>query len=663
MKELYLRLGLALLSALLFAPLSVDRAVAAEHHNVPSTTVEGEVTVVHIDYFEQGRSITAYYLRDLASGTVYELKFERDPPGTLRTGAKVTVRGRAVGRKLWVGEIAAGVEQDGGAAIQPQEAGIAAAAGERRTLLMVINMTTAPGYYGEATAQEGAGVLFTDGYSVDSVYRESSFGQLSFPGDRPSDVIILDDIPYNAGCPFYTIAANADSAASAAGIDLSTYQHKIYLVPPASISDCTWLALGELGSFGSTSPRRSWSTRNEAVVHAHEIGHNLAWHHAATDPDNNGTVNSEYGDISDVMGYCCYTRKFNAPHMDQIGWFDSIAGTVVDVTAGGDYTIAVLGSDPNLSSDPQVLRIDRLDSVNDYYLSYRQPIGLDAAISATYTSGVNIHHANPTGIWSYFIDALANGESFVDAANGLTITQTAKGADFVTVNIFFDSCVRQAPSLALGPSTRLVSEASPLSLTYDVSLTNNDSAGCVDTTFDLTEDPGLLAGTVTPASLTVSAGETLTATLTVDADDQSDGIYTLWVDASDTSGQHTVAGGSATLQIDTTPPLVPGGVTASKRKVKAKGSALVKVTWQTSDDVSPGSGINYYRVYRDGAWIGNATGSSYVDSGAAVDGSYIYTVTANDYAGHESLASADATYTGGNKGNKGSGGKGRGQKK
>ncbi len=635
-------------------------SAASEHLGAPAIAVEGEVLIVHIDDFERDKSRFAYYLRDLASNTVFRLRFERQPPGTLRTGDKVTVRGRAVGRKLWVGEIAAGVEQDGGAAIQPQEAGIAAAAGERRTLLMVINMTTAPGYYGETTAQEGAGVLFTDGYSVDSVYRESSFGQLAFPGDRPTDVIILDDIPYNAGCPFYTIAADADSAASAAGIDLSTYQHKIYLVPPASISDCTWLALGELGSFGSTSPRRSWSTRNEAVVHAHEIGHNLAWHHAATDPDNNGTVNSEYGDISDVMGYCCYTRKFNAPHMDQIGWFDSIAGTVVDVTAGGDYTIAVLGSDPNLSSDPQVLRIDRLDSVNDYYLSYRQPIGLDAGISATYTSGVNIHHANPTGIWSYFIDALANGESFIDAANGLTVTQTAKGADFVTVNISFDGCVRQAPSLALGPSTELVWNTGGAAPIYNVTLTNNDSQGCGDGYYGLGPDLGLLGGTVAPTGGTVAPGQELTATLTVDVAGAADGAYTLWLTATDSDGFHSDVSTSANLRIDTTAPLAPGGVGTAMKKVK--GVSTVRISWSTAADVEPGSGVVSYRVWRDGAAVGVTSGLNYTDGAASVDGTYVYTVTAIDQADHESPPSADAPYppADGGKGGGGKGGNGKG---
>ncbi len=660
MKELYLRLGLALLAALLFAPVTVDRAVAAEHHNVPVIMVQGEVTVVHIDYFEQGRSRTAYYLRDLASGTVYELKFERDPPRTLQSGAKITARGRAVGRKLWVGEIAAGVEQDGGAPTETAESEVAAAANQHRAVLMVLNMSTSPGYYTKATGDTGAGVLFTDSYSVNTVYQEASFGQLAFPGNRATDVVILE-IPYVAGCPLYTIAGNADAAAVAAGIDISPYHHKIYLVPPSGISDCTWLAVGELGSYGTTAVRRSWSTRNGPVEYAHEIGHNLGWHHAATDPNVDEVIDNQYGDISDVMGYCCYRRKFNSVHLDQIGWFESLAGTLKDVLSSGTHDIAPLGSDPGLTTVPQVLRIDWPGTDENYYLSYRQPIGLDAAINSTYTTGVNIHHGRPQGNWSYFIGSLTDGETYTDSNRGITITQTASGPDFVTVSVSFADCVVAPPLVALGPSTELISNNGSASLSFEVSVTNNDPAGCADTTFDLAEDLGLLAGTVTPASLTLSPGQTLAATLTVDVDGQTDGIYTLWVDASDTSGQHTVASGSATLQIDTTPPLAPGGVTASNSKLK--GSESVKVTWQAAVDVSPGSGINYYRVYRDGAWIGTTTGLKYIDSGASVDGSYLYTVTANDYAEHESVASVDAPYTGGNKGNKGSGGKGRGKNK
>ena len=101
-------------------------------------TAEGELRIVHIDHFDRGRSETAYLLRDLASGDIFELRFERRPPRLLRTGDRVSVRGRAVGRKLWVTEIVAGLDQE--ATGEPAETQAAAAAGQRSALLLVLNM-------------------------------------------------------------------------------------------------------------------------------------------------------------------------------------------------------------------------------------------------------------------------------------------------------------------------------------------------------------------------------------------------------------------------------------------------------------------------------------------------------------------------------------------
>ena len=95
-----LRPGLVLLlAALLLAPGS-QRAGASEHENAPAMTAEGELRVVHIDHFDRGRSETAYPLRDLASGDTFELRFERRPPRLSRTGDRINVQSRAVGRKL-----------------------------------------------------------------------------------------------------------------------------------------------------------------------------------------------------------------------------------------------------------------------------------------------------------------------------------------------------------------------------------------------------------------------------------------------------------------------------------------------------------------------------------------------------------------------------------
>jgi hypothetical protein len=632
-----------LLAALLLAPGS-QRAGASEHEGAPAMTAEGEVRIVHVDYFERGRSETAYLLRDTVSGDTFELKFERRPPRLLRTGDRIGVRGRAVGRKLWVTEIVAGLDQEGTG--EPAEPQAAAAADERRALLLVLNMPGDPNYYGQATVDSATGKMFTDGFSVDSLYLETSFGQFGFPGPGVGDVFGPLDIPYFAGCPWpnalYWIANAADAAATDAGIELSAYDNKFYLIPPKSISDCPWLAVGEVGFYGSTGVYRAWSTRNDTVAYAHELGHNLGWHHAAFDPDNDGSVNNvneEYGDTSDIMGFCCSERKFNGAHVDQIGWFDASPADIVTVLAGGSYQIAPLGGG-NGFGDPRILKIDKPDTSEVYYLSYRQPNGLDAAISSTYTRGVNIHHARETGIWSYFIDALVDGESFVDAVNGVTVTQVVANSDSVIIEIAFGDCNTAAPSVALGPPSQTTPGGGPVA--YQVSVTNEDTTGCDPASFDLaTGDLGGLAGDIVPSSLDLAAGTTGAATLTVQAVG-ADGGYTLWAWASDLAGLHDDAGGSASLEIDATPPLAPTGLTTAKKK--RKGRFAVQVTWDAGIDPDPGSGVAAYRLYRDGAPVADTSDLGYIDRNVTDGDPYSYTLRAVDNAGNESGLSDTASY-------------------
>ncbi len=637
------RQGLFVLAAVLGLAGGEGLAIAEEHEDAPAVALEGEVLVVHIDYFDRGKSETVYHLRERQTGTVYELRFERRAPQSLRTGDRVSVTGRGLGAKIWVQDIAPGLQQDGAEESQVEEPTGAelSSATERRAILMIINMTTAPGYYTETTAQTGAAEMFTGSFSVDSLYQEASFGQMAFPGNRTDDVIILDNIPYNAGCPYYTIANDADQAASDAGVDLSQYHHKVYLVPPSSISDCGWLALGQLGSYGSTTPRLSWSTRNDVVAYAHEIGHNHGWHHAATDPDNDLTSNSDYGDTSDIMGYCCSERKFNSAHVDQIGWLDSFSDTVLTVVAGGVYDIAPLGSDPATTADPQVLKIDRPNTTQDYYLSYRQRNGLDAGIGWNYVTGVNIHHARETGNWSYFIDALADGEFFIDPVNGITVTQIGSDAGSVTVEISFDNCVKATPSVALAPPSQLLTTAGLVS--YNVTITNNDTAGCDPASFDLSDNLAALGLTGGLSAVSVDlAPATESVPILLSADVWFDGNYGLTVTASDIDGLRNDGMGSANLQLDTADPLAPANVATTTKKVK--GQQTVRVTWSAASDVDPGTGIGSYRVYRDGTMVGSTNGLTFDDSSASTTGTYTFTVMSVDGAGHASAPSEGAAF-------------------
>ncbi len=143
-------------------------AVAEEHEDADVFVVDGEILVVHIDYFDRGASQTVYHLRDRRTGTVYELRFERRAPPALRTGDKVTITGRGLGSKIWVQDIAPRLQEEGAEESQAEapamvetETGFA-----RRAILMIVNMATVPGYYGEATAQTGATEMFTGSFSV-----------------------------------------------------------------------------------------------------------------------------------------------------------------------------------------------------------------------------------------------------------------------------------------------------------------------------------------------------------------------------------------------------------------------------------------------------------------------------------------------------------------
>jgi PKD repeat protein len=59
-----------------------------------------------------------------------------------------------------------------------------------------------------------------------------------------------------------------------------------------------------------------------------------------------------------------------------------------------------------------------------------------------------------------------------------------------------------------------------------------------------------------------------------------------------------------------------------------------------SDAASGGSPISTYRVYRDGAFVGETTGTSFTDPTVGASGHHLYTVRALDLAGNVSADSA-----------------------
>jgi len=89
--------------------------------------------------------------------------------------------------------------------------------------------------------------------------------------------------------------------------------------------------------------------------------------------------------------------------------------------------------------------------------------------------------------------------------------------------------------------------------------------------------------------------------------------------------------------LDTTPPSVPTGLTATPVSINK-----INLSWTASTD--PDSPVAGYRIYRNGTQVGTATGTSYSDTGLAANTIYSYTVSAYDPAGnvsaHSSVVSA-----------------------
>ncbi len=119
--------------------------------------------------------------------------------------------------------------------------------------------------------------------------------------------------------------------------------------------------------------------------------------------------------------------------------------------------------------------------------------------------------------------------------------------------------------------------------------------------------------------------------------------YTYVVRAFDGAGN--VSGPSNAISIttpipaDTTPPTVPGALTAV-----AQGAGAVLLNWNASTDAS---GIQLYEIQRDGVRISGPTGNatSFVDSTVSAATTYTYAVRAIDGANNASAFSNTATVT------------------
>lgn len=577
----------------------------------------GEVFEMYADDFVNHRAEHFYALHDAASGALYRLRFRDQKRPALRTGARVRVRGRKEGNEVTLAA--------GDASVQAVAVAPTAVTGEQKTIVIGINFQNANL---ECSTTQIQGMMFSGNPSVSTLYLETSLGNLWFSGD----VVGPFTINYNsAGACDYSAWANAaDAAAQAAGVNLSQYTHKVYVFP--KLNGCAWAGLGTVGG----NPSRAWIAACDfADVYAHELGHNLGMHHASTDSNNDGVSDCEYCDNSDVMGYGGVgLRALNGPHREQLGWY--AADKVQTLTAEGVYLVAPLEKSPDQTPYPQILKFAKPGASDFYYVSYRRAVGADAALPAAYAERTSVHRYSGAGtVPTFLIRALTDGGSFTDSTSGLTVTQLAHNDDFATVSISA-GCAPATPAVTASASSQ--SAPAGATVSYVLSVVNNDSAACGGATFYLLPSvPAGWSGVVTPNSMTLGPGQTGTATFSVTSASKAvSGDYTAAVRLTDNFNLIHSATGTVTYTVlaatnsDTEPPTRPTNLVSVPRKRR------VGLKWLAATDNVK---VVAYRVYRDGVLIGQTKGRSFRDRDVIAGATYSYTVTALDGAGHESAPS------------------------
>lgn len=390
-------------------------------------TFSGEIEVVVVDDFKHKKSSITYTLHE--ANKRYELLIPKQLINeALSTGNNVIIEG----------DIIPSVKEN---QIKVQSISIKnslkkeSVVSERKVLALLVDFNDRK----TSTTTTAADIdqsMYQDPMSVRKFYLQSSYSQIKFVREvdtdgQPKAYIINLNYDQGNGCDYQKWADDAKAAAIQAGIDFYAYQHRMFILPAGT--QCPWSGRGHLNCT-NLSFCESWiiTGYNYKSVMSHELGHNLGMAHSSTDPDNNGTVDSEYGDTACVMGNGY--SQINAPQRDRMQWFNANPVRIKTITKSKDYLIKSLDT---TSKTLKVLKINR-DDGKVYYISFRTnkaPFG----VPPLYSDKVSIHSLSTEisrNIRSLFITALGATQTFVDAQNNITITvkQIDKSGAVVNVN-------------------------------------------------------------------------------------------------------------------------------------------------------------------------------------------------------------------------------------
>lgn len=464
--------------------------------------------------------------------------------------------------------------------------------GEQKTLSILLNFSDKA--LSCSAADVASRVFGSSGATVNTLYQDASRGLVGFSGAAIGPF----NIAYSStgSCSYGAWATAAEAAARAAGVDPALYARVNYVTP--SNATCGWSGMAYMPG------RQSWVQACSATgVFAHELGHNLALHHAAT-------PSAEYGDASDPMG-AAKAIGLNSANRVMAGWQPS--GTVLDVTSAGSYAVASV-SDSSVVAMPQVLRIAKPDTAEYYYISLRQATGYDAALGTQYVNALSVHRATGTlPTRTYLMQVLASGQSFSDASNGITISNqgVSNGVAGIGVVLAAAVCTRAVPSISLSPASQTA--AAGTTLTYTMTVQNNNTAACGTSSFNLGQVvPAGFAGALSATSLALAAGASGSVSWSATpASTVPGGTYGLDATATDAGAASSQASSHASYVVysgDSTPPAI--SITSPGANATVAAGKSLSISAAASD----ASGIQAVEFFVDGALLVRDTSAPYTVS-------------------------------------------------
>ena len=547
---------------------------------------EGELEILHEDRDPGSRYL--YFLK-VKGEERFSLHFAAHPP-TLQTGTRVRVRGIRVERALALESGSTTVE--GLAAIVPNSFG------EQRTVVILVNFQDKPTEQ-PYTRDFARSVVFG---TTNQFYMEASYQKTSLTGD----VFGWYTIPMNSTvCDGWKLASDAKAAATAAGVNLSAYTRYVFAFPQNA---CGWWGTGTVGG----NPSQAWINGTLVFqVVGHEMGHNLGLFHSRSIDCGSTTLGSnctrdEYGDPLDTMGYS--TGHYNAFQKERLGWLNyGTSPPITTVQADGTYSLELYET---VGSNPKALKILKATDPATgkktwYYVELRQAIGFDSFVAgnSNVLNGVVIHTGSELDANSSDLldmtpttapmsdPALTVGQSFTDPDAGVTIGTTWASTTGASVSVTFGGagvtqvCLPANPTVSVSPS-QSQSVPAGTSVSYTVSVTNNDNADCTTSSFTLQASaPTGWSAVFASSTLALGPGAKGSTTLQVTSSaSASGGSYSIGVTARNSANASYAASGSVSYLIAVAAPLT---VTVSTNKLSYTRGQSVYITAVVKNNGSP----------------------------------------------------------------------------